>query len=166
MPAPGHNQLNPDAAKRWLGEVLRVYDQLADLRIENMNKARTIRGRLPGIYDSAKAEGLPVKALKIVVKEELLKRKLALLEDQIEALEPDDSEDQETLDQLREALGPLEDLPLGQAAINRKAAADDDDDRDLRPRHKQQADAEHVESNVRRLRNGVTGLPGATATEA
>jgi uncharacterized protein (UPF0335 family) len=165
MTSPGHNQINPDAAKRWVGEALRVYDALEELKVENMNKARTIRGRLPGIYESAKAEGLPVKALKIVVKEELLKRKLALLEGQIEALEPDDSEDQETLDQLREALGPLEDLPLGQAAINRKAAADDDD-RDLRPRHKQQADAdaEHVESNVRRLKNNIVGLP--TATEA
>lgn len=158
------NSINSDAAKRWLGEALRVYDELEDLKVSNMNQARIIRSRLPGIYESAKGEGLPIKALKTVLKEELIKRKIAAAEAAIEALEPDDDEDAETLEQFRAALGDFADSPLGKAAVDQKAAGDDDSD--LRPRHLKEAEAQRVEENKRRLKDGIKGLPGAEATEA
>lgn len=100
MTAIGHNDTE---AKRWVGECLRVYDQLDEARIEHMNRCRDIRARLPTIYESAKGAGLSVKALKAALRVSLATRKLAAL---VEKVTPEDEEDADVFEQLRAIATP------------------------------------------------------------
>lgn len=100
MTTIGHNDTE---AQRWVGECLRVYDQLDEARIEHMNRCRDIRARLPTIYESAKGAGLSVKALKSAIRVSLATRKLA---DLIEKVTPEDEDDAEVFEQLRAIATP------------------------------------------------------------
>lgn len=111
------NGFDPTVAKRWMGEALRVHDELDAQKIENMNRCRTIRARLPDIIESAHNAGIPKKAFKLALKEELLKRKIEGIEEDIAALVPDEDDDALSFEMLKEALGGLGDTPLGQAAL-------------------------------------------------
>lgn len=155
MSTIGHNGINETEAKRWLGEVSRVYDELDAQKIENMNRCRTIRERLPDIYKSAKSAGICVKALKAAVK---VQRAEKALDDLIDKARPEDEDDAEAFDYLRKIAtkGDLFDAAT-------RSATDDDDD-DLRPGFLKEGDA--VRSNVTRLKKGIKGLPGAEATDA
>lgn len=155
MTSIGHNAINETEAKRWLGEVSRVYDELDAQKIENMNRCRTIRERLPDIYKSAKAAGICVKALKAAVK---VTRAEKALGDLIDAARPEDEDDAEAFDFLRKIATQGD---LFDAATRR---ASDDEDADLRPNFLKEGDAVRV--NVTRLKAGIKGLPGAEATEA
>ena len=144
MATIGHNGISETDARRWLGEVSRVYDELDAQKIENMNRCRAIRERLPDIYKSAKAAGICVKALKATVK---VARAEKALDDLIDKSTPEDDDDRAAFDYLREIAtkGDLFD------AATRHATSDDDD---------------AVRTNVRRLKAGIKGMPGAEATEA
>lgn len=150
----GHNGINSTEAKRWLGEIARVYDELDELKIENMNRCRAVRERLPEIYELAKDAGMPIKALKAAVK---IARAEKALDQLIEKATPEDEEDQEALDYLRQIAqqGDLFD------AATRKSG---DDDADVRPGFLRDQDA--ARENGKRIKNGIKGLPGADATEA
>ena len=151
----GHNGINESEAKRWLGEVARVYDELDELKIEHMNRCRSVRERLPEIYELAKDAGMPIKALKAAVK---IARAEKALESLITKATPEDEEDQEALDYLRQI---AQQGDLFDAATR---AESDDDNADLRPGFLKEGDAVRV--NVKRLKAGIKGLPGAEATEA
>ena len=167
MSEAGHNGIDVAVAKRWIGEAMRVYEDLDAQKIENMNTCRKIRSRLPNIYEAAKNAGLPIKAFKLYIREQLLEQKIEGLQADIEALTPDDDEDAETFEQFRSALGGLADTPLGKAAISTRGGDDDDDQRNLRPRHlrEKDADAEAAQANVKALKK-IKGLPGADADAA
>lgn len=154
MSSIGHNGINETEAKRWLGEIGRVYDELGAQKIENMNRCRAIRERLPDIYKSAKAAGICVKALKAAVK---VQRAEKALDDLIDKATPEVEEDREAFDYLRQIATQGD---LFDAATR---AATDDDNADLRPGFLKEGDA--VRTNVSRLRAGIKGLPGAEATE-
>lgn len=168
----GHNGIDPVVAKRWLSEALRVYGDLDAQKIENMNAARAIRGRLPDIYESAKNAGLPLKAFKLMIKQRLIEQKIADLEQDINDLTPEDDEDAETFEQFQAAIGDFGELPLGAAALDRKAgetSGNSDDERDVRPaflREKDASDAEIGRANGEKVAKGIRGLPGADASEA
>lgn len=151
----GHNGINSTEAKRWLGEIARVYDELDDLKIEHMNRCRAVRERLPEIYELAKDAGMPIKALKAAVK---IARAEKALESLIDKATPEEEDDREALNYLREIAtqGDLFD------AATRKN--DDDGDADLRPNFLKETAA--ARENAERLKKGIKGLPGADATEA
>jgi len=155
MSSIGHNGINETEAKRWLGEIGRVYDQLDAQKIENMNSCRAIRERLPDIYKSAKAAGMCVKALKAAVK---VARAEKALDDLIDSATPEDDDDREAFEYLRKIATKGD---LFDAATR---AESDDDNADLRPGFLKEGDAVRV--NVKRLKAGIKGLPGAEATEA
>lgn len=169
MTQQGHNGIDPVVAKRWIGEAMRVYADLDEQKIANMNECRAIRARLPEIYESAKNAGLPVKAFKLVLRKRLKEQKIAGLEADIEALTPEDDEDAETFEQFKAAIGDFGELPLGAAAIERKAG---EEDRDLRPPFLRDKDAQRAsdeaigKANGAAVAKGIKGLPGADAAEA
>lgn len=134
----GHNGINDTEAKRWMGEVHRVYDELDAQKIENMNRCKSIRERLPDIYKSAKAAGMSVKAIKAAVK---VQRAEKALDHLIDKITPEDEDDAEAFEYFR-AIPKQGDL---------FASAGNDDERDLRPGF---------------LKNSARGLPGADAAEA
>ena len=162
----GSNEPDPVVVKRWLGEALKVYDQLDEQRIENMNECRRIRAQLPTIMESAKNAGLHSKAFKLLVKEALLQRKIEGLNDDIDALTPEDDDDAEAFEQLR---GIAQAGDLFAAAVDRHdrkqsaASHDDEDGDDPRPKFlKDKHDkADQTEENVSRLKKGIKGMPNA-----
>jgi len=132
----GHNTGNQSDAHRWLSEVMRVYADLDEQKVENMNRSRQIRERLPEIYDRAKSSGVSVKALKAAVK---VIRAEHALESLIVKATPEEDDDIDAFDFFR-SLPKQGDL-----------FATDDDEEDIRPRT---------------LKNNTRGLPGADAAEA
>ena len=157
MATIGHNGINDTEAKRWLGEVARVYEELDDLKIEHMNRCRAVRERLPEIYELAKDAGMPIKALKAAVK---IARAEKALESLITKATPEDEEDQEALDYLRQI---AQQGDLFDAAV-RKINEAIDGDAGLRPNFLKDQDA--ARENSARLNKGIKGLPGADAVEA
>lgn len=160
MTQPSTNGFDPTTVKRFLNEALRIYDKLEAQRIANMNECREIRAPLKDIKKAAKNSGLPKAAFNALIKSELAKK---TYDRAIEAATPEDDEDIEAWEQMRAIAG---DGDLFDAAVKKHDASADD--ADIRPRFLQEKDAaaEQVESNVRRLRSGITGLPNANATEA
>lgn len=147
----GANGVDAKVLARWTGEVLRVHDRLEEQRMENMRVCKEIRAPLNDIYESAKNAGLGGKAFKSHIKIELAKRKF----DQACAkAEPEDDEDLAIFEALR-AVAEAGDL--FDHAVKKHDAAQDDDERDLRPRHLREADKE---------RKAARGLPGAENAEA
>jgi uncharacterized protein (UPF0335 family) len=112
----GSNGFDPVVAKRWMGEVDKHLDRLEELKIDHMNKAREVRDDLKAVFEVAKSAGIPRRVLMDAVKLRQLKDKINSIE------EPEDAEHGESLEQFRHALGDLADLPLGQAAVEKKAA--------------------------------------------
>jgi hypothetical protein len=83
-----------------------------------MARCRPVRESIAGCYDAAKQAGIPTKELRAVIKE---RKFLKQIEANRSRLEDDQ---QETLDQIKHALGMIADLPLGDAALKRSAAVD------------------------------------------
>lgn len=163
MATAGHNGFDVESAKRFTDEVMRVYQELEDLKIENMNKARVIRERFPDLYDAAKNAGVPLKPFKAHIK---AIRAEQAYQRAIEKAKPEDSEDQEAWEMLRELATPGD---IFAHAVKKHDAATDD--ADIRPRFLREKDAgsDQVASNVTRLEKGIkplSGLPGADAQEA
>ena len=91
------------------------YAELATERGAYMLRCRRIREAMAANYDEAGNHGINKKLLKKIIRERELERKIdALAAD----LEPDERSE---LAMLVEKLGDFGDLPLGRAAIDRKA---------------------------------------------
>jgi hypothetical protein len=153
----GHNGVDATVLNRWTGEILRVHQSLEDQRMENMRICKDIRERLPDLYESAVNAGLPKKAFKAHVKAELAKLKYERL---CEKIVPEDEDDREAYEALR-AVAEAGDL-FDHAAS--KLAGDEED---VRPRSLREKEAARIaRENTERLQAGMSGLPGAEATEA
>lgn len=109
----GSNGFDPEQLERYLDEIDKADDQLLSLKSEHMQKCKGPRGRIRETMKSAKEAGLNMSALRTIVAEHRSKRKI---EEKIAALEADDQADYEAM---REALGGLADMPLGEAALNK-----------------------------------------------
>jgi hypothetical protein len=77
-----------------------------------MSACRTIRDRMADDYDQASNKGISKKALKVIIKERELERKI---NDLHEVLEPDVADE---VAMLTEVLGDFGNTGLGAAAIN------------------------------------------------
>lgn len=99
------------------GYVDRINNLMSDMESERgtfMAKCKSIRQDIAHVIAEAKDQhGIPKKEFKAVIRTRELEDKAARVRDELEA------ESQETFDQIRIALGDLEDLPLGQAALER-----------------------------------------------
>lgn len=160
MPEAGHNGIDATVLARWTGEILAIHDKLDEQKIENMNKCKEIREPLPDLYEAAFNAGLPKKAFRAHIKLELAKRRYETF---CENVIPDDEDDRASYEALR-AVAEAGDL--FDHAVKKHDAASDDEQKDLRPRHLKELDRQRAEENARRLREGISGLPGADATEA
>lgn len=114
-----------EPAKRWVTEIEKHHETLATYQGEYMARCRGVRESISGCYDAAKEAGIPPKELRPVIKERALLKKIEGIRDGLE------EEQVETYDQIKHALGMLQDLPLGAVALKRSAAVDsltEDDD--------------------------------------
>lgn len=120
------------------GFLKRIETVLADMESEKgtyMAQCKERREDIKGIYTEAKDAGVPVKALRGVVKMRALEKKLDAIPD---GFDIDESAAYETL---TEALGDL-----GRAAARKAGyAKDDDGERDLRPDSLKQAEKDRAD---------------------
>jgi hypothetical protein len=160
MTANISNGFDPSTVQQFVKDIERHFETLRSHQGEYMNRCKGVRDLIARAKDAAKEAGIPKKALNSLLKERELLRKIDGIRESFE-----DEEDLETYEALVEALGPLADTPLGRAATG---SSDDDDEEDVRPRHLREQDENRkaAAENSKRLRKGVTGLPGADATEA
>lgn len=130
------NTIDPTTAKRFVGEIEKCFEELASLQGSYMNACAGVRTRIKDWKDAANEAGLPRKALNIELKRRELQRKLEAVTDDI------DEDVVDLADQIREALGGMADLPLGQAAVD----AADKGKKPAKPRKGKKADSETAAS--------------------
>ncbi len=122
------NGFDTTVLKRFVGDIERHHETIASYKGEHAQRVKGVQELITEVFDRAKDAGIPRKELKAVIKE---RRLLVQIENIREELEDDQ---QDTLDQIKFALGMLSDLPLGDAALKRSAAVDsltgDDDGED------------------------------------
>lgn len=135
--------------KRFVGDIERHHETIASYKGEHAQRVKSVQEMISEVFDRAKDAGIPRKELKAVIKE---RRLLAQIENIREELEDDQ---QETLDQIKHALGMLADLPLGEAAAARSDAIDSltDEDGD-----EPDADAAAGKKNAKALRAGIRAV--------
>ncbi|HEV7258965.1 MAG TPA: hypothetical protein VGN82_14385 [Bosea sp. (in: a-proteobacteria)] len=121
------NGFDSAVLKRFVTDIERHHETIASYKGEHAQRVKSVQELITEVFDRAKDAGIPRKELKTVIKE---RRLLVQIENLREELEEDQ---QETLDQIKHALGMISDLPLGEAALKRSDAIDsltDDDDED------------------------------------
>lgn len=113
-PGVGHNSIPPtDKVRDFFGRIENLLDELAAEKGEYMERAREIRAGIQRVMLEAEEAGIPKREFKAVMKTRQLENKLEAIRDGLQA------DEQETFDQIRNALGDLADLPLGQAALKK-----------------------------------------------
>lgn len=133
--------------KRFVGDIERHHETIASYKGEHAQRVKSVQEMISEVFDRAKDAGIPRKELKAVIKE---RRLLVQIENIREELEDDQ---QETLDQIKHALGMLADLPLGEAAAARSEAIDSLTDED-----EPGAGAAAGEKNAKALRAGIRAV--------
>ncbi|PYF05005.1 hypothetical protein BJ122_102231 [Rhodopseudomonas faecalis] len=117
-PAAASNSYDPELVKSLVNKIEGYVVDLNSERGKYMKACRSIRESISGVYQEAKARGIPKKELRIMID---TRAKLAAARATIEELERDQ---QETILMLAEAFGEAADLPLFKAAIE---ASENDD---------------------------------------
>lgn len=112
------NGFDTTVLKRFVSDIERHHETIASYKGEHAQRVKGVQELITEVLDRAKDSGIPRKELKAVIKE---RRLLVQIENIREELEDDQ---QETLDQIKHALGMISDLPLGEAAMARSAAVD------------------------------------------
>ncbi|MDP2618591.1 MAG: DUF2312 domain-containing protein [Hyphomicrobiales bacterium] len=105
------NGIDADMAKAFIERIENLEGQIDSERGSYMQKAKTIREDIKEVIIEAKDEGIPSKALKAMVKDRRYDRKKAELAAGL------DIDEGAAFEQMKEALGPLADTPLGEAAL-------------------------------------------------
>lgn len=105
----GHNGIDRDKVRNFVSEIEELAGQKMRKHMAYMAECAALNGDINAIYDAAKGEGVPKKALRKVIKTRELERKVEAIRDDLEG------DDQESYDQIRHALGDLADTPLGMA---------------------------------------------------
>lgn len=162
------NTLDPRLVGQFKADIERLEAEMDVFKAEHMARCKKQRELINGYYDRARDAGIPVKALKTEIKATKLEKRANALRD---ALEDDDAD---SLEMIREALGTLADLPLGQAAMADKpkskrqakaeadAAAVDslaaDAEEDPRPRFLKKAEEDRAAENAEKIGKGIKPL--------
>lgn len=110
-PKRGHNGIDVDKAKAFVGRIENVESEIDSERGSYMAKAKSLREDIKEIIGEAKDAGIPKKALKAMVADRRLERKKRKLGDGL------DIDEAAAFEQMKEALGDLAGLPLGAAAL-------------------------------------------------
>jgi len=121
-------------AQPFMRRIEKLMDDLDSERGSYMAKCRPIHEDIREVYAEAKDHGVPVKALKGLIKWRELEKKQAGI-----ATDFADIDEKASYDQLVGALGPLGFAAAVAAGFRRDQG--DDEDRDVRPRHMRQPDA-------------------------
>jgi uncharacterized protein (UPF0335 family) len=119
----------------YVKRIERLLDDLDSERGRYMANCRPIHEDVREVYGEAKEHGIPVKALKGLIKWRELEKKQAGI-----GADFADLDEKASYDQLVEALGPLG-FAAAVAAGHRSA---DEQEQDVRPRHLQQAEHERA----------------------
>ena len=107
----GTNAINSTDAKRWVGEIEKLDEEILSIKMRNAAEQKAVKERKKSCFERAEAAGLPMEALKLELfrRDQDRKRK---------ERESDAGEDRvELADMIRTALGDFAALPLGQAAV-------------------------------------------------
>jgi uncharacterized protein (UPF0335 family) len=107
------NALDADKVRRYVGTIEEYERDLESKKGAYMAECKSVRSDISDIYVEAKAQGVPMKELKRVVKTRVLERRTKKLRDDL------DSDGQENYDQIIHALGGLAELPLGAIVADR-----------------------------------------------
>lgn len=105
------NGYDPDLVKSYTDRIFNLDDEIATEKSKYMNAVKNIREDINSVFQEAKKDGLPLKAMKSVVKSIKLERKVAKARDDL------DPEIQDEFDLLKVALGDYASTPLGGAAL-------------------------------------------------
>jgi uncharacterized protein (UPF0335 family) len=108
----GTNFVEPEKINQFVSDYEGCQAELLKLRMDYMEKCKTVRGDMKVIVDEAKDAGIPKQSFRAVIKSRELERKAKKARDDLA-----DIDLQDKYDLIRHALGDLADTPLGQAAI-------------------------------------------------
>jgi len=115
---PGSNGFDPEVVKNAVDRVENIEAEMLKEKMAWMSKCKAHKSDINLVLDEAKEKGVPKKELKSVLKARELEAKAQAARDN---LEPDE---QDTHDQIRFALGDLDQTPLGDAALANSNGAD------------------------------------------
>lgn len=105
------NGFNQEQLKSYLDRIANLQEEISSTMGTAMRECKTLRDDIKDIYTEAKDKGIPQKALKAEAKLRALDRAKANV---IAGL---DQEDEESLEQIQEALGDFASSPLGEAVL-------------------------------------------------
>ena len=109
---PGHNSPHDaDKVQNVLDRVEKLNEDIETEKSAYMTACKVIRSDIKVVYRDAKNEGLPVKALKNIVKDRAAERAAERRRTDL------DTDDLESYDQIKFMLGELAGTPLGDAAL-------------------------------------------------
>jgi hypothetical protein len=111
--ATASNTFDPEVVNALLGKIDGYDSDLLSERGSYMQKCRNIRESIQGVYDQAKAAGVPKKELSILVKIRKNEKKNVALYNDLEA-------DQQAIVAMLAATEKVADLPLWRSAADRK----------------------------------------------
>lgn len=113
---PGHNSPHDaDKVQNVLDRVANLNDQIETEKSTYMTACKAIRSDIKGVYRDAKNDGLPVKALKNIVKDRVAEKAAERRRTDL------DTPDLESYDQIVLMLGALAGTPLGDTALSAAA---------------------------------------------
>ena len=98
---PGNNGLDPEKVERYVARIENVNSEWASACSEHMEAGKAVREDVANIIGEAENDGINAKALKGIIKERTLKRKIAAIARKLNL------DEQAQLEQMRETLGEL-----------------------------------------------------------
>jgi uncharacterized protein (UPF0335 family) len=131
-------------SENYLKRIENLLGDLDSKRGEYVAECKVLREDIKEIFVEAKDHGVPVKALKQLVKYRQLEKRQQALSAGL------DTDEAAAYDTLVEQLGELGMAAKRAYAQKQNGGAGDDDDRDLRPRHLQENEKTHAaDGNLR-----------------
>lgn len=112
-PATASNSFDPVIVNALLGKIDSFHADLASERGASMSRCRNIRESISNVYKEGKAQGIPSKELRTLVKIRLHEQASSKLYEELE-------QDQQEILALLAATEKVQDLPLWRSASDRK----------------------------------------------
>jgi uncharacterized protein (UPF0335 family) len=112
---PKPSDLANGKSKSFVERIENLHRQKEELHSAYMLECKDLSLDEQQVYKDAKGEGIPKKALKSVIRDRSLRRKLEAIREGLDAA------DQDSFDMIKHALGDLAETPLGEAALGRAA---------------------------------------------
>lgn len=112
LPRKGGGLSNSGLIQEFVSRIENLHGDIEKEKSEFMLRVKALRGDIKEVLEEAQEKGLPKKPLRALIKQRGLERKAQAARDDLE-----DMADQSAFDSMKEALGELADLPLGQAAM-------------------------------------------------